>query len=271
VQVKGKLNRFEIAGDKRGRRLIAYLQDDTGILELVWFQGINWIQKTLTTGIQYLVFGKAGFFMNHPQITHPEMEIVTEETTGARSFLEPIYPSTEKLKARSLSGRQIGKLTYNLFTIISEKEVPENLPQSIMEKYKFISRYNAFKQIHFPANAQEYLAAVRRLKFEELFISQLRLQLLRMGRHRSSKGLVFAKVGELFNTFYNRHLPFQLTGAQKRVLKEIRTDTGSGKQMNRLLQGDVGSGKTMVALLSMLIAADNGFQSCLMAPSLWNH
>lgn len=267
VQVKGKLTQFDTVGEKRGRRLVAYLQDDTGELELVWFQGINWIEKTLSVGSQYLVFGRAGFFNNQPQITHPEMELVISETAGAKNFLEPIYPSTEKLKARSLSGRQIGKLTFNLFAVINEKEVAENLPQPILERYKFISRYKAFKQIHFPANAEEYSDAVKRLKFEELFISQLRLGLLRFERHRFSRGLVFDKVGELFNTFYNNYLPFELTGAQKRVLKEIRKDTGSGRQMNRLLQGDVGSGKTMVALLIMLIAADNNFQSCLMAPT----
>ena len=267
MQVKGKLIQFDIVGEKRGRRLVAYLQDDTGELELVWFQGINWIQKTLNVGTQYLVFGRAGFFMNNPQITHPEMEVVTAETSGAKSFLEPIYPSTEKLRARSLSGRQIGKLTFNLFTVLNEKELQENLPQPILDKYKFISRYKAFKQIHFPANADEYRVAVKRLKFEELFLSQLRLGMLRLVRHRFSRGLVFDKVGELFNSFYNNYLPFQLTGAQKRVLKEIRKDTGSGRQMNRLLQGDVGSGKTMVALLTMLIAADNNFQSCLMAPT----
>lgn len=267
MQVKGKLTHFDIVGEKRGRRLVAYLQDDTGELELVWFQGINWIQKTLNVGSQYLVFGRAGFFMNQPQITHPEMEVVTAESAGAKNFLEPIYPSTEKLKARSLSGRQIGKLTFNLFTVLNEKELQENLPQPILDKYKFISRYKAFKQIHFPANAEEYYSAVKRLKFEELFLSQLRLGMLRLERHRFSRGLVFDKVGELFNSFYNKYLPFQLTGAQKRVLKEIRKDTGSGRQMNRLLQGDVGSGKTMVALLTMLIAADNSFQSCLMAPT----
>ncbi len=267
IQVKGKLTQVDIIGEKRGRRLVAYLQDDTGELELVWFQGINWIEKTLSIGSQYLVFGKAGFFLNHPQITHPEMEVVTAEKTEGKSFLEPIYPSTEKLKSRSLSGRQIGKLTYNLFQIINEKELPENLSPTLLNHCKFISRYKAFKQIHFPANADEYRIAVYRLKFEELFLSQLRLGLLRLQRHRFSKGLVFNKVGELFNTFYNNYLPFQLTGAQKKVLKEIRKDAGSGRQMNRLLQGDVGSGKTMVALLSMLIAADNGFQSCLMAPT----
>ncbi len=267
VQVQGKVTQFDIIGENRARRLVAYLQDDTGELELVWFQGINWIQKILSVGNQYLVFGKAGFFMNQPQLTHPEMEVATAVTPGTKSFLEPIYPSTEKLKARSLSGRQIGKLTYNIFTVLNEKELPEILPIEILDKHKFISRYKSFKQMHFPENADDYYRAVDRLKFEELFISQLRLGMLRFERHRFSKGLVFNKVGDLFNVFYKEYLPFQLTGAQKRVLKEIRKDIGSGRQMNRLLQGDVGSGKTMVALLSMLIAADNNFQSCLMAPT----
>ena len=267
VQVQGKVTQFDIIGENRARRLVAYLQDDTGELELVWFQGINWIQKILNVGNQYLVFGKAGFFMNQPQLTHPEMEVATAVTPGTKSFLEPIYPSTEKLKARSLSGRQIGKLTYNIFAVLNEKELPEILPFGILDKHKFISRYKSFKQMHFPANADDYYRAADRLKFEELFISQLRLGMLRFERHRFSKGLVFNKVGDLFNVFYKEYLPFQLTGAQKRVLKEIRKDIGSGKQMNRLLQGDVGSGKTMVALLSMLIAADNNFQSCLMAPT----
>jgi ATP-dependent DNA helicase RecG len=267
VQVAGELTHFNVAGEKRGKRLLAYVEDDTAELELVWFQGIHWIAKTLSVGTKYLVFGKAGFFMERPQITHPEMEVFSGVKPEGKIFLEPIYPSTEKLKARGLSGRQLGKLTYNLFMMLNEKELPENLPQSIIHQLKLISRYQAFDQIHFPTNNNEYTSALRRLKFEELFLSQLRLGLVRFKRHNFSKGLVFTSVGDLFNTFYNKYLPFQLTSAQKRVLKEIRRDTGNGKQMNRLLQGDVGSGKTIVALLIMLIAADNNFQSCLMAPT----
>ncbi len=267
MQVAGKLTHFDVVGEKRGKRLVAYLQDDTGELELVWFQGIHWIEKTLNIGAQYLVFGRAGFFMNQPQITHPEMELLNNEKAEGKNFLEPIYPSTEKLKARNLSGRQIGKITYNLFMVLHEKDLPDNLPESLILQLKLIPRYQAFRQIHFPANNDEYIVAVRRLKFEELFLSQLRLSMLRFNRHNFSKGLLFTRVGELFTTFYNNYLPFELTGAQKRVLKDIRKDTGSRKQMNRLLQGDVGSGKTIVALLIMLIAADNGFQSCLMAPT----
>ena len=267
VQVAGKITSLEIIGEKRGRRLVAGLYDGTGELELVWFQGINWLQKSIHVGSRYRVYGKAGFFMNAPQITHPEMEEVTEGGVEKNLFLEPVYPGTEKLKARNLGGRQIARLTYALLQMLSEKDIPENLPESVLAKYQLINRYKAFRQIHFPLNKNEYLDALKRLKFEELFISQLRLGLIRYKRHSFSKGLVFNKVGDCFNEFYNKNLPFELTGAQKRVLKEIRKDIGSGKQMNRLLQGDVGSGKTMVALMSMLIAADNGYQSCFMAPT----
>lgn len=267
VQAKGKITSIGTLGEKRGRRLVATLYDGTGELELVWFQGISWIEKILHIGAPFLVFGKAGFFMNVAQITHPEMELLTEENKNAKSFLEPIYPGTEKLKARSMGGRQMGKLTFTLLQLLSEKDIPENIPAGILEKFRLTKRFDAFKNIHFPATQADYENAVKRIKFEELFISQLRMGLLRFKRHTFSKGLVFSKVGGLFNDFYNHHLPFELTGAQKRVLKEIRKDVGSGKQMNRLLQGDVGSGKTMVALMAMLIAADNGYQSCFMAPT----
>ena len=267
IQVAGSLHNIDIIGIKGGRRMVATLRDKTGTLELTWFQGISWIQKILQPGEQYLVFGKVSFFQGRPQIVHPEMELLTTEKKDGRSFLEPIYPTTEKLRAKALGGRQIGKLTEVLMKLLSEKNVPENLPDDILNNLKLVSRFNAYSQIHFPANMQEYDEAVKRLKFEELFIAQLRMARLRSQRHRFSKGVVFEKVGDLFNTFYTKHLPFELTGAQKRVIKEIRKDTATGKQMNRLLQGDVGSGKTMVALLTMLIAADNGYQSCLMAPT----
>jgi ATP-dependent DNA helicase RecG len=267
VQVKGKITSVEILGESRGRRLVATLYDGTGELELVWFQGISWIEKTLHIGAPFLVFGKAGFFMNSPQITHPEMELLTEANKNAKNFLEPIYPGTEKLKAKNMGGRQMGNLTFTLLQMLSEKDVPENIPGDILEKFRLVKRFDAYKNIHFPASQNDYEKAVKRIKFEELFISQLRMGFLRFKRNNFSKGLIFSKVGNLFNDFYNHHLPFELTGAQKRVLKEIRKDVGSGKQMNRLLQGDVGSGKTMVALLAMLIAADNGYQSCFMAPT----
>lgn len=267
MQVKGKITSVETIGEKYSKRLVATLYDGTGELELVWFQGINWIQKSLHIGASFLVFGKAGFYLNAPQITHPEMELVTEENKNARNFLEPVYPATEKLKARGMGGRQLGKLTLTLLQLLSQKDIPENIPSDILEKFRLVKRFDAFKNIHFPASQIDYENAVKRIKFEELFLSQLRMGLIRFKRHTFSKGLVFSTVGKHFNDFYNHHLPFELTGAQKKVLKEIRKDLGSGKQMNRLLQGDVGSGKTMVALMTMLIAADNGYQSCFMAPT----
>lgn len=274
TQVAGVLVSMEMVGEKRGRRLVARLKDDTGIIELVWFQGISWVEKVLHIGQQYLVFGKIGFFMGNPQIAHPEIENYSLEKASGKSFLEPIYPSTEKLKSKWLNGRAIGKFTADLLKKIAEKDLPENLPGSIIKKYKLISRIHAYRHIHFPASMKHYEHAVRRLKFEEFFWAQLRINLIKIERHRFSKGLVFDKVGVLFNDFFSHYLPFELTGSQKKVLKEIRKDTGSGRQMNRLLQGDVGSGKTMVALLSMLIAADNarlsdgqGFQNVLMAPT----
>ena len=267
IQVAGSLHNIGIIGMKRGRRMVATLRDKTGTLELAWFQGLSWIQKTLQPGEQYLVFGKVTFFQGHPQIVHPEIELLTADKKDGKSFLEPIYPTTEKLRAKALGGRQIGKLTEVMMKQIAEKDLPENLPDEILNKLKLINRYKAYCQIHFPANMQEYDEALKRLKFEELFLAQLRLARLRSQRHRFSHGVKFEKVGELFNAFYTKHLPFELTGAQKRVIKEIRKDTATGKQMNRLLQGDVGSGKTIVALLTMLIAADNSYQSCLMAPT----
>ena len=274
AQVAGRLTRFETVGEKQAKRLVAYLQDATGEIELTWFQGINWVQKILESGQQYLVFGKVTFFNGKVQMVHPELEIFTPEKATGKSFLDPIYPSTEKLKARALNGRAFAKLTYALLQILSPKDLPENLPEAIIRQYRFISRWDACCHIHFPASEEMYTHAVRRIKFEELFFAQLRLGLRRSERHRFSHGFSFDKVAELFNTFYKNYLPFELTNAQKRVLKEIRKDVGSGRQMNRLLQGDVGSGKTIVALLGMLIAADNvrvgdgqHFQNVLMAPT----
>lgn len=267
VQVRGILISMEVVGERRGRRLVAQLRDRTGVIEMTWFQGIQWVQKSLALGNEYLVFGKLGFFLGKPQLNHPEIESVKEQTAAVKNFLEPVYSVTEKLKARGLNGRALGKLSQQLFLLIGEKDVPEILPSSIIASERFISRWKAFSYMHFPPSQQLREEAIRRLKFEELFIAQLRLGLLRSTRHRFSKGHVFSKVGEHFNTFFHQHLPFPLTGAQKRVLKELRQDTSTGKQMNRLLQGDVGSGKTIVALMMMLIALDNGFQACIMAPT----
>jgi ATP-dependent DNA helicase RecG len=267
VQVRGVLLSMEVVGEKRGRRLVALLRDPTGIIELTWFQGVNWVQKVLVPGQEYLAFGRLGFFLGKPQLTHPELELVKESNVSGKNFLEPVYNVTEKLKARGINGRALGKLVQQLFLVLEEKDIPENLPPALISKEGLVSRWQAHVRIHFPADQPQRVEAERRLKFEELFVAQLRLGMLRTTRHRFSKGLQFSRVGDYFNSFFHQHLPFPLTGAQKRVLKEIRQDTSTGKQMNRLLQGDVGSGKTIVALMAMLIALDNGFQACIMAPT----
>jgi len=265
VQVRGVLMGMDTLGEKRAKRLVSQLRDATGQIELAWFQGINWVQKQLVEGQTYIVFGRVSFFNGRAQIVHPEIEPYVAATAGQKSVLEPVYPSTEKLKSRGLNGKQIGKLTQALFMQISERDLPENLPASLLNDH--LSRWEAYRQIHFPQSQALYKKALKRLVFEELFIAQVRLNLVKIDRHKNSRGHKFEVVGDYFNHFYNHHLPFELTGAQKRVIKEIRQDTARGYQMNRLLQGDVGSGKTMIALLSMLIAADNGYQSCMMAPT----
>ncbi len=267
AQVAGKIISKKIIGENRAKRLVATITDQTGNMELVWFQGISWADKAIIVGQEYLVFGKVGSFLGVPQIAHPEVENYTGKIAEGKSYLEPIYPSTEKLKSKAVGGKQIALFTKDLLQKLLEKDLPEILPETIIQKYRLMKRYQAYQQIHFPASYDHYQAALRRLKFDELFFAQLRIQLLRSERHRFSKGFIFGSVGNLFNDFFHKHLPFELTSAQKRVIKEIRKDLATGKQMNRLLQGDVGSGKTMVALLCMLIAADNHFQSVLMAPT----
>jgi ATP-dependent DNA helicase RecG len=267
VQVRGVVISMETLGERRAKRLVVYLRDKTGIIELIWFQGITWVEKLITVGQEYLAFGKLGFFLGKPQLNHPEIESVKETNAAGKSYLEPIYPVTEKLKVRGLNGRAIGKLMEQLFLVLEEKEMTEFMPISLLQKHNYISRYKAYLHLHFPPTLAHHQVALERMKYEELFVAQMRLGMLRSTRHRFSRGITFAQVGETFNTFYHEHLPFELTNAQKRVLKEIRQDTGTGRQMNRLLQGDVGSGKTIVALMSMLIAVDNGFQSCIMAPT----
>lgn len=267
VQVRGVVISMEIVGERRAKRLVVFLRDKTGIIEMTWFQGINWVQKLIQVGQEYLAFGKLGFFLGKPQLNHPEIESVREHNATGKSYLEPIYPVTEKLKARGLNGRALGKLMEQLYLVLEEKDLPECLPANIINKQNFINRFRAYQYLHFPPTFQHYQRAMERMKYEEFFIAQLRLGMLRSSRHRFSRGVTFTSVGDVFNTFFHQHLPFDLTNAQKRVLKEIRQDTGTGKQMNRLLQGDVGSGKTIVALMSMLIAVDNGYQSCIMAPT----
>ena len=275
VQVAGRVTQVEVVGDRRSRRLVAELRDGSGVLQLVWFQGIMGIQKLIQAGGEYLVFGRVSYYQGSPQLTHPEVEVRNGGTAAPPEHLEPVYPSTEKLKVRGLGGRQLAKLTQTLLNLLKDSDLRENFPDSILEypdpatgeRRRWLSRFEAYRQIHFPTEPGIYEQAVRRLKFEELFLAQLRLGMIKSKRHRSSRGVIFERVGELFNTFYTHHLPWELTGAQKRVLKEIRRDTGAGRQMNRLLQGDVGSGKTIVALLAMLLALDNGYQACMIAPT----
>ncbi len=267
AQVAGVVLQVEILGQRAGKRLVAQFKDKTGIMELTWFKGINWIQKTIIPGQSYLVFGRLGFFNGRPQFVHPEVERIDSAQPMEKNYMEPVYPTTEKLKARGLGGRQLAKLTQMLITQLSPAVLPELFSLSQTKELGLLGRLEAYQQIHFPANAEKAAQALKRLKFEEFFVAQLRMQLVRAQRHHQSAGVVFEKVGDAFNRYYSTCLPFELTGAQKRVLKEIRTDTAKGRQMNRLLQGDVGSGKTIVALLAMLLAVDNGYQACIMAPT----
>ncbi|MEZ4921117.1 MAG: ATP-dependent DNA helicase RecG [Saprospiraceae bacterium] len=266
-QLKGILRRVETVGESRARRLVATLRDESGQIELVWFRSVHWMEKSLQVGKEYIVFGKASEFNKRFNMAHPEMEEANAETVQAARTFDPVYPSTDKLGQKGLDARGIRRIMRALFDKLPEHELPETLPAYLMKKFKLIGRFQALFQIHFPENQQELDAAIRRLKFEELFFLQLRLLQVQRRRKDALRGFVFSKIGDAFNRFYHDKLPFELTGAQKRVLKEIRTDLASGKHMNRLVQGDVGSGKTVVALMSMLIGIDNGFQACLMAPT----
>jgi ATP-dependent DNA helicase RecG len=264
VQLVGTLINIYEEGVGRKHRLTATLYDDTGKIELIWFQGAQWMKKSLRDNERYVVFGKVSFFNGIPNIAHPEIEILSPETAVAN--MQPVYPTTEKLKAKGISNRSFAKITQSLFEKVTPGDVPEILPADILSQYRLCSRYHAIRWIHFPDSDEHMQTARYRLKWEELFASQLQIAQLRL-QHTIQPGYKFEKVGDSFNRFYEKYLPFQLTGAQKRVLKEIRLDTATGKQMNRLVQGDVGSGKTIVAVMSMLLAIDNGFQACLMAPT----
>jgi ATP-dependent DNA helicase RecG len=268
VQVIARLTHKEMVGEKHGKRLVAQVQDDTGTMELVWFQGAKWIEKYLLVGKAYIIFGKPGMFNGKAQMAHPEIELYSAEALKRKgnATLQPVYSTTEKLKQVTLDSKGIQKLTVYLIEHHS-KDITENLPLYLVNKLKLMGRADAYRHIHFPDNAATLNEAVRRLKFEELFFIQLKLLKNKLYRTQKFKGNIFDKVGHYFNEFYQHKLQFELTGAQKRVLKEIRQDTQRGVQMNRLLQGDVGSGKTIVALMSILIALDNGFQACLMAPT----
>ncbi len=266
VQIIGEITDIRTVSQKRGKRLVATFSDETGSMELVWFRGQKWIANNLKSRTKYVVFGRTNWFNNRFSMPHPEMELLDEHQSSLRTAMQPIYPSTEKLSTRGISNRVMINLMQQLFRE-TNNSFPETLSENIISDLSLVSRAEALFNIHFPQSQEMIARAKFRLKFEELFYIQLQLISKKLIRKKKIKGFPFEEVGEHFNDFYSNHLPFPLTGAQKKVLKEIRADLGSNAQMNRLLQGDVGSGKTVVALMSMLLALDNGFQACLMAPT----
>lgn len=265
IQLKGSIRYFETVGEGRSRRLIAKFADDTGVIDLVWFKGLAYITSKYRDGVEYIVFGKPTGFGHSVNIAHPDIETPEQAGKVAGGFT-PLYNTTEKMKKSFLNSRAIQTLQYTLLDWL-KWEVPETLSADILQQTKLMPMAEAMKNIHFPESVEKLKAAQLRLKFEELFFIQLNILQTAGLRKLRLKGLAFSTVGDYFNTFYKDYLPFELTNAQKRVVKEIRADMGSGRQMNRLLQGDVGSGKTLVALLSILLALDNGYQACMMAPT----
>lgn len=266
VQVVGKIVHIKMVEQKRGKRLVATFMDETGQMELVWFRGHKWIKENLKLNEPYVVFGRVNKYGGTYSMPHPEMETLQKHQQGLKMVMQPIYPSTEKLGNFGITNRVLGKMIQQLFLECKGK-FQESLSPTILEELKLISKSSALFNIHFPKNQELLAKAQFRLKFEELFFVQLRLISQNLQRKQKIKGMPFEAVGEKFTEFFENHLPFELTNAQKRVIKEIRNDLGSNAQMNRLLQGDVGSGKTIVALMCMLLAIDNGFQTCLMAPT----
>ncbi len=265
IQLKGKILSFEQIGEGRRQRLVAHFSDGTGVADLVWFSGIKYTLDRYRPGVDYVVFGKPTIFGGRVNIAHPEIDIEANLNLSEMG-MQPYYNTTEKMKKAGLNSAAIRKLVTNLMALIVEP-LPETLPDWLRDKERLMGLTDALKVVHNPRTPLELRLAQLRIKFEELFYVQLNLARFASDRQRRFKGFVFAKIGDSFNRFYNEKLPFSLTGAQKRVIREIRTDMGSGRQMNRLLQGDVGSGKTMVALMTMLIAIDNGYQACIMAPT----
>jgi len=266
VQVVGKIVNIKTVAQKRGSRLVAEFVDDTGKMELVWFRGQKWIRESLKINTPYVIFGKTNWFNGVFSMPHPDLELLEEHEKNLRTAMQPIYPSTEKLAKSGITNRVITKIMQQLF-LETKGRFYDTLNEELRNELKLISRSEALFNVHFPTSQELLARAQFRLKFEELFYVQLQLLVKNMLHKQKIKGFVFDQIGDNFGEFYEKHLPFELTGAQKRVIKEIRSDMGSGAQMNRLLQGDVGSGKTIVALMSMLIALDNDFQACLMAPT----
>ena len=266
IQVIGHVVRFQEVGGGRSKRLTAQFTDGTGNIELVWFKGIKWIASSIKPNVKYVVFGKPTLFNGRYNIAHPEVEDYNTETVNSSGMLQPAYNTTEKLKNSYINSKTILKLQHNLQVMLDGK-IDESLPAYLLDQLKLMTLPEALRNIHFPQSTTLLRKAQARLKFEELFYVQLNLLHQRSVRMMKVNGHVFSVVGDVFNQFYKENLPFELTSAQKRVVREIRKDMGSGKQMNRLLQGDVGSGKTLVAFMSMLIAIDNGYQTCIMAPT----
>ncbi|MFM7053666.1 MAG: ATP-dependent DNA helicase RecG [Bacteroidota bacterium] len=267
IQIKGRIVSMQTIGQKRAQRLVAQLRDDTGMIDLVWFKGLKWIMGSIKTGVEYTVFGKPSEFNGRFNFVHPEIEpaaLRSEDPIGLT--LQPFYSSTEKSKMRGLDSKGIMRMQRTLLQSLPQ-QLPETLPQKITQALNMVGVRDAWLNIHFPKDSDMLRKAEFRLKFEEFFYIQLELLQRKLIKTEKEQGKVITKIGDHFNDFYKNRLPFELTGAQKRVLKEIRQDMGSGKQMNRLLQGDVGSGKTLVALLSMIMVLDNGYQACLMAPT----
>lgn len=266
VQVKGRIVSFSYIGEGSRKRLVANFSDGSSIAELVWFKGVKWIQQKLALNTTYIVFGKPTLFNGKVSFVHPEVELGLKEDGTVLGGLQPFYNTSEKMKSAFINSKAVAKLQENLQKVIAA-HVRETMPSELIAQLKLMPLREALLNAHFPRNADLLRKAQARLKFEELFYIQLNLLVQKKYRQKRVNGHVFSTVGNYFNNFYSKNLPFALTEAQKRVLKEIRRDLGSGKQMNRLLQGDVGSGKTLVGLMSMLLASDNGFQSCLMAPT----
>jgi ATP-dependent DNA helicase RecG len=265
IQLKGQILSFETVGEGRQRRLVAHFSDGTGVVDLVWFQGIKYLMGKYKAHEEYIVFGKPTVFNGRINMAHPDIDPAKDLTLSTMG-LQPYYNTTEKMKRAGLNSHALEKLMGNAFALL-QGPLFETLSPKVVEENHLMPLDEAIRNIHFPQNPEILRRAQYRLKFEELFYVQLNILRYTKDRQRKYRGLIFERVGEIFNTFYSQNLPFQLTGAQKRVIKEIRKDMGSGRQMNRLLQGDVGSGKTLVALMSMLIALDNGFQACMMAPT----
>jgi len=263
VQIKGTLISKEMVKGQRKSRLHAIIKDSSGVMELVWFQGVKWMNDNLILNTEYLAYGKPNNFKGHLTITHPEMELAN----SSRATMEPVYHSTEKLKRVGFDNKLRRKILASLIKALKSSDIHENLPKYLEDKLQLIPKLQALIWIHFPPNTEALKKAEQRLKFEEIFYFQMRVLYTKQLRRVKYKGLVFGSVGKKFNKYYKEKIPFELTNAQKRVIKEIRADIGSGAQMNRLLQGDVGSGKTMVGLLSMLIGLDNDFQCVMMAPT----